>query len=80
MYFFVLTIILFYRINDNIYQQFTLNFMIVTMILYVCKFLGAIAMLIIKLTLGDSTKRPLKVNHKVWLEYEDKTRKEKKNI
>ena len=54
--------------------------MIVSMILYVCKFLGAIAMLIIKLTLGDSTKRPLKVNHKVWLEYEDKTRKEKKNI
>ena len=35
-------------------------------------------MLLIKIFIGDSTKRPLKVNHKIWLEFEDKTRKEKK--
>ena len=78
VYFFILTIVLFFKIKDNIYQQFTLNFMIVTMILYASKFLGAIAMLLIKIFIGDSTKRPLKVNHKIWLEFEDKTRKEKK--
>ena len=78
IYFFILTIALFYKIKDNIYQQFTLNFMIISMILYVSKFIGAIAMYIIKIMLGDSTKRPLKINHKIWLEFEDKTRKEKK--
>ena len=78
VYFFILTIVLFYKIKDNIYQQFTLNFMIISMILYVCKFLGAIAMIIIKIIFGESTKRSLKVNHKIWLEFEDKNRIEKK--
>jgi hypothetical protein len=54
--------------------------MIVTMFLYVYKFLGAIVMLVIKIIYGDSNsdKRPLKVKHKIWLEFEDKSRKEKK--
>ena len=80
VYFFILTVVLYNRIKDNIYQQFTLNFMIVTMILYIYKFLGAIVMLIIKIIYGDSNsdKRPLKVKHKIWLEFEDKSRREKK--
>ena len=79
-YFFILTVVLYNRIKDNNYQQFTLNFMIVTMFLYVYKFLGAIVMLVIKIIYGDSNsdKRPLKVKHKIWLEFEDKSRKEKK--
>jgi len=80
VYFFILTVVLYDRIKDNIYQQFTLNFMIVTMILYIYKFLGAIAMLVIKIIFGDSNsdKRPLKVKHKIWLEFEDQSRREKK--